>query len=217
MKNKTSVNLQQVYFFDLPLSDVYGIACAAMRLIYHGSAEGAFGMDTKEAIDLEHVDALQIALKHRTVDPLSEIYDYDLVYYRKEIANRLWSSKFRKGCPTLRRLTRRVQFSDKATIKPNRLRHFYIKSNRPVHVAKYGNDVPTDHCVPEDYIQSFGEQFEGYLMRSKMGFPLVTSLFDAQGLNLADRREVSKLQASSKHSPHVLVYSDRIAQRQKAG
>jgi len=199
-------DLQTTFFFDLPLSDVYGAGCAALRLIYHGCERGAFSTQTKEAFDLAHVQAFQISLKHRTVEPLSDEYHYSMVYYRKELGVNLWNNRFRKGCSTLRALTRRVKFSHKRSLKPNRLRHFYIKSNRPVYIALYNGDVPTDHYVPQPYIDEFGRIFEGFLMRSKRGYPLVSSLFAAQGLALTERRDMS---ATSSTAPHVLAFTDR--------
>lgn len=204
MKPSKTTNLQKVFFFDLPLSDVYGIGCAALRLIYHGSEEGVFGSTIKEAFDLDSIEAFQISLRHRIVEPLSKQYDYNLVYYRKELARTLWDSGLRRGCPTLRKLTRRVTYSDKRSLEPNRLRRFYIKSNRPIHVAKYSKEVPTDHYVPMEYIQEFGERFEGYLMRSKRGFPLVSRLFEAQGLSMAERRDIAM---ATETTPHVLAFT----------
>jgi len=202
MKNQ---ELQTTFFFDLPLSDVYGAGCAALRLIYHGCERGAFSKQTKEAFDLAHVQAFQISIKHRTVEPLSDEYQYSMVYYRKELGVNLWSNRFRKGCSTLRELTRRVKFSHKPSLKPNRLRHFYIKSNRPVHIALYNGEVPTDHYVPQSYIDEFGRIFEGFLMRSKRGYPLVSRLFAAQGLALTERRDMS---STSSSAPHVLAFTD---------
>lgn len=163
----------------------------------------------KDSIILDHVQAFQISLKHRTVDPLSEDYQYYLVYYRKDLGVNLWSNRFRKGCPTLRRLTRRVKLGSKPSIVPKRVRQFYIKSNRPVHIAQYHRRVPTDDNVPREYVQDFGDHFEGFLMRCKQGFPLVTSLFEAQGLSLSDRRDVHN---SSAVAPQVRVYSADVAE-----
>ena len=115
-----SQDLQTTFFFDLPLSDVYGAGCAALRLIYHGCEKGAFSSHTKKAFDLSHVQAFQISLNHRTVEPLSDQYEYSMVYYRKELGLNLWNNRLRKGCPTLRALTRRVKFSGKRSIKPIR-------------------------------------------------------------------------------------------------
>lgn len=207
MENHT---LQKIFFFDMPLSDVYGVGCAALRLIYHGCEEGAFSRSNKKVIDLDHVTAFQLVLKHRTVTPLSDKYDYNLVYYRKDFAANLWSGVFRRGCPTLRKITRRVKLGSKQDLKPNRLRSLYIKSNRPVHVARYESGVPIDHYVPLEYVEEFDQRFDGFLMRSKKGFPLVTSLFNAQGLALSARRDMTQ---SSKESPHVLMYSECEKQR----
>jgi len=199
-------NLQQFFFFDLPLSDVYGVGCLALRLLYYGCEEGAFGRNCKNPVDLEGVQAFQISLKHRTVYPLSDDYEYHLVYYRKELGLNLWSGKQRKGHPKLRKLTRRVKLSLRPTLEPNRLRQFYIKSNRPVHVAQYGSKVPTDHSVPDEYIEKFGELFEGFLVRTKKGYSLGESLFEAQGLAFDERRDVLY---ASETAPHVLIFSEQ--------
>lgn len=203
MKTLDKSELQSTYFFDLPLSDVYGIGCAALRLIYHGDEHGAFASKTKEALDLDVVQAFQITLKHRTVTPLSDQFAYYLVYYQKDLGISLWNHALRKGCPTLRKMTRRVGLTNKASLKPNRIRQLYIKENRPVHIARFDCEVPTDHYVPQPYIDDFADRFDGFLMRSKRAYPLVTSLFDAQGLSLAERRDVS---IASPQAPHVLAY-----------
>lgn len=200
-------DLQSTFFFDLPLSDVYGVGCTALRLIYHGSERGVFGNNTKEAFDLSHVQAFQISLKHLTVEPLSDQYEYHMVYYRKELGMNLWNNRFRKGCPILRALTRRVKFSDKRSLEPNRLMNLYIKSDRPVHIAQYNGRVPTDDYVPKPYIVEFGHLFEGFLMRSKRDYQLVTNLFAAQGLALTERRDMS---ATPRRGPHVLAFTDMV-------
>jgi len=191
------------FFFDLPLADVYSSACTALRLIYHGSEEGVLTRNNKKTIDLGAVKAFQITLKHRSVTALSDRYDYSLIYYPRVFGEGFWTAKFRQGCPTLRKITRRVKFTGKPSLKPKRVRFFYIKSNRPVHVAKYGGAVPADNYVPLDYLEKFDERFSGFLMRSPKNFPLLANLFSAQGLAVGDLRKVS---SGSKDSPEVRAY-----------
>ncbi|MFK5922574.1 MAG: hypothetical protein QM496_10375 [Verrucomicrobiota bacterium] len=206
-----SPDLRNSFFFDLALSDVYGSGCSALRLIYHGSEQGAFAKKSdkaKQPIALEDVKAFQIGLNHRTVSPLSDDYDYNLVYYRKEFAEAFWDGKIRKGCPTLRKITRRVKFSQKQSLKPKRLKLFYIKSNRPVHVARYSDKVPTDNYVPAPYLAEFGRSFGGFLMRCPKGYALVSNLFAAQGLAVSDQRQLSE---GADGRPRVRAYAAHVA------
>jgi len=173
MNNQSLSHWQNLFFFDLSLADVYGIGCAALSLIYYGSRRGVFHLTDKESVDLDCVDAIQISLIPRTVAPLSDRYDYNLVYFRKDLGIKFWDSKRRRSFPQMKKLIRRVVCSDVASVEPNRLRQLYIRSNRPVHVAQYSHVIPTDDYVPVSYVEKLKRCFEGYLIRSPKGYPLV--------------------------------------------
>lgn len=196
----TDRDLQRLFFFDLPLSDVYGVGCAAMDLIYYGSVKGVFGATKKNSVELGDVDAFLIPLKHRTQEPLSDEFDYDLIYYRREIGRHLWNHQMlsKSGGGKVKWI-RRVGFSSQPSLQPSRLRRFFIKSNRPLHVKRCRHFVPSDDCIPADYIDAFNEQFAGYLVRSVRGAGSVEKLMDDQGLTMTARRNASVVSMADIH------------------
>jgi len=199
----STYGLNDTFFFDLPLSDIYGSGCAALNLIYYGSRRGIFGPQTKEMVDLHHVDAFEITLSPRTIPSLSDEHSYHLVYYRKHLSVDIWDPPHRKNHPTLNELTRRVELNTEQSTEPHRLRHFYIKSHRPLYVAQY-DVIPNDDSVPIEYINHFDRLFEGYLIRSSKDYALESHLFNLQGLHLTEQRNGLSLSSTS---PRVLIYS----------
>ena len=195
--------LTDTYFFDLPLSDIYGSGCAALNLIYYGFRRGIFGPQTKEMVDLRHVDAFEITLSPRSMPSLSREYAYHLVYFRKHLAVDIWDPSHRNSHPTLKELTRRVELNPEQSTEPHRLRHFYIKSHRPLYIAQY-DIIPNDDSVPIEYINDFDRLFEGYLIRSPKYYSLESHLFNLQELHLTEQRNGLSL---SRTSPRVLIYS----------
>jgi hypothetical protein len=195
--------LADTYFFDLPLSDIYGSGCSALNLIYYGSRRGIFGPQTKEMVDLHHVDAFEITLSPRSMPLLSHEYAYHLVYFRKHLSVDIWDPLHRKNHPILKELTRRVELNAEQSTEPHRLRNFYIKSHRPLYVAKY-DVMPNDNSVPLEYINDFDRLFEGYLIRSPKDYELQSHLFCLQNLHLTEQRNGLSLSSTS---PRVLVYS----------
>jgi hypothetical protein len=199
-------NGQKMFFFDLSLSDVYGIGCAALSLIYYGSRRGAFHQIGKKPVDLDSVDAIRISLNPRIERPLSDRYQYHLIYYRNNLAQELWNHT---GCgkdPEVKHLTRRVRFVSEPSLEPHRLRHFYIKSNRPLHLARYGHVVPTDDYVPRSYVHKLSQEFMGFLMRSPREYSLSTSFFAKLGLGLVEKRNPCLL---TSNAPHIWTYVRR--------
>ena len=203
MKSPQLLSNLNTFFFDLSLADVYGAGCAALSLIYYGSRRGVFCSTDKQAVDLDKVDAIQISLAHRTTEPLSSLYDYHLVYFRKHKEFSFWNARHRKRFPKLKKLIRRVVCGDEQGLNPQRLKRWYIKSRRPVHVAQYGDLVAIDDYVPEFYTEKLSRCFEGYLMRTHEGYPLDYYMFDKLGLNLVESR--SSCVASSV-APSIGIY-----------
>ena len=160
----------------------------------------------KDAVDLDKVDAIRISLPPRTLTPLSSLHDYHLVYFKKGFGDMFWDAKKRKEFPKMKKLIRRVACSVERGLEPRRLRRFYIKSQRTVHVAQYGHVVPTDDYVPLDYIEKLRNSFEGYLIRSPEGYPLDYYLFDEQELDLVESRRSGIV---SSMTPHIWTYSKK--------
>ena len=196
--------LQKTYFFDLPLSDIYGVGCAALSLIYFGTRRGAFGNREKGTISLDDTMAFRMVLKHRTVERLSNDYSYSLVYYRAEIAEIFWSRSRRYWSRKMKKMMRHVNLQEERSIKPNRIRKLSIPSNRPVHVARIEHLFPADDYVPVSYIKEFSQRYLGFLIRYPKGFPIDDVLFNPLGLFLIERRCAL---ASRVHNQCVMAYS----------
>lgn len=195
---------QHTYFFDFPVADIYGIGGAALNLIYYGQRRGVFGSEVKDSVDLGRVDAFSITLAPRSEALLSNDFEYKLIYLRANLAAVLWENSQRKKHPEIKNITRRVEFNEEPGLEPHRLRHWYISCNRPIYVARYGQGIPTDDCVPLDYVNAFDNQFEGFLFRCAKDFLLEKEICGALGLGLVDRRDGAMI---SSLAPHVLIYS----------
>ena len=197
-------NLHNRFFFEIPLSDVYGVGCSALSLIYYGSRRGVFCASRARPMDLNQVDAFRITVEPRSVSLEDQDREYSLVYYKNKLAEDLWDSWHRRCQSELRRVTRRVRVTDDPTLHPVRLRHLYIPSHHPVYVAKYGHVVGEDYYVPDDYVKKFRCDFEGFLMSSPKGRSLEDELFSVQHLELCGRRDGH---VKTVTTPHVTAYS----------
>ena len=179
------------YFFDLPVSDISGSVCNALRMMCHGCLGGVFGQSMHERVDLTKIKAIKIRVSHKSTKPLSDQYEYHLVFYRKCIAASIWDPACRKRQADLRALTRRVSLNaEKSLLSRRLLDNLFIRSERPIYFTKYEEIVPPDHYVPLAYHQQLFREFEPYLMRTAPGYPLVRTLVQAQGLDLAERKLV---------------------------
>lgn len=192
------------YFFDFPVSDIARNVCDALRILYHGSLDGAFGPKMNEQVDLERLHVIKIPVIHQSMKPISDLYDYNLVFYDKPISGSLWDLEDREKQAELRALTRRVSFNaEKSHLARRILDNLFIKQdNHPVYFARYEEMIPRDNCVPPSYHAQLRERFDAYIMRSNRDFPLVRSLCRAQGLDLA-KRQFARESRSSSHRPIV--------------
>ncbi|HEY8961396.1 MAG TPA: hypothetical protein VIM57_04260 [Luteolibacter sp.] len=182
-----------LYFFDLPISDISSSVCNALRVMYHGCLDGAFGKQVNERIDLDGIKAVKIRVLHKSSKPLSEAYEYNLVFYRKCIAQSIWDPECRIRQAELKALTRRVSLNVKKSLLAKRIiDHLLIRAEREIYFARYTAVVSPDHYVPEAYHRKLFAEFEPYIMRTRPNYPLVRSLFKAQGLDLAERRLASR-------------------------
>lgn len=195
------------YFFDLPFSDIASNVCDALRILYYGSLEGAFGQKMNDWVDLEQIDVIKIPVIHRFLKPIPDEYVYDLVFYDKSISDSLWNLEERQKQAELRSLTRRVSFNKKKSHLARRiLDNLFIKpGNHPIYFTKYEGLIHPDNYVPLSYHAQLGKKFDAYIMRSNRDFPLVRSLCRAQGLHLAKRRYASE-SPSSIHRP-IITYT----------
>lgn len=184
------------FFFDYPLADVNGIACAAMRLIYHNSAQGSFSggkahSDSHTALDLDTKEAFKISLEHLSSDPLSEDFEYNLIYLNQDMSEHIWEGAKRGESKDLQKLTRRVQLGEFASLEAKRYKTpFWVRFQRPIYIALCDEFLHNDHYVPQAYYEKFHNKFHAFLMRTEVGYPLVRTIFDAYGLKMSERREV---------------------------
>lgn len=186
------------YFFDLPVSDISRSVCDALRILYHGSLDGIFGLKMNERVDLDQIHAIKIPVCHHSTKPLSDLYEYNLVLYDQSIADPLWNFEDREKQAELRALTRRVSFNtEKSNLARRILDNLFIKSDHPVYFARYEVVTPNDNYVPLHYHRQLSEGFEAYIMRTCRDFPLVRSLCRAQGLHLAKRKFAREMSSSS--------------------
>lgn len=192
------------YFFDLPMGDIYSSACAAYRLLYFGSEQGFFGSGRVDAVNLDSTAAIRIKLGHRTAQPLSDLYDYSLVYYRNDLGQKLWSPRYRDKYTDLVSMTRRVKLNRAPSLKAKHFNLFALPGRRPVHVARFDVTLPQDNYVPLEYVTKLNSNFTGFLMRSERDFPLVRSLFESMNLELESRRDVT---FPSPQSPNLVIYT----------
>lgn len=182
-----------LYFFDLPISDISSSVCNALRVMYHGCLDGAFGKQVNDRIHLDEIRAIKIRVLHKSSKPLSEAYEYNLVFYRKCIAQSIWDPACREKQAELKALTRRVSLNVKKSLLAKRLMdHLMIRAERDIYFARYTDVVSPDHYVPETYHRKLFHEFEPYIMRTRPNYPLVRSLFQTQGLDLAERRLASR-------------------------
>ena len=185
------------YFFELLVSDVPRVVLHGLNVLYHGSSDGAFGLGSGKA-DLSQIQAIKINISHTSCPFLSSDYEYNVVFYSRELADLIWNSSSRKKKSELRALTRRVSLSSQKSLLARRIiDNLFIQSRRPIYFAKFEERIQPDYNVPLAYHQQLFSQFEGYLMRCPCDFPLVRSLFQAQGLDLVERRLASQHTATS--------------------
>lgn len=204
--------INKQYFFDYPLADAHSIAFTALKFIYHGSEKGAFGYGaTRTAgkrIDLDEVEAFWINLQHLSSPPLSDDFEYSLVFVSKKLSDHLWLGEKRTLSPDLKKLTRRVVLADQPSLTAKRYKTpFWVKFSRPVYLAKFEDNILNDHYIPHDYYKQFHRKYQGFLMRSENDYPLVRNLFEAYGLELTDRRE---MESTTPDALQVLAYSTRV-------
>ena len=184
------------FFFDYPLIDAHAIACSALRLICHGSIHGVFGSygstTTKDqALDLEKIDAFKISLARLSNDALTDQFEYSLVYVTKELSEHLWDGEKRALAPDVKSITRRVHLNETASIEAKRDKTpFWVRSLRPIYLAKYDIENLSDHYIPDAYNHQFHEKYQGFLMRSEVNYPVVRNIFEAYDLEMTNRRKV---------------------------
>lgn len=185
----------KLYFFDYPLVDAKAIANSALRLLYFGSTHGAFGRNaissTPETRNLANFEAFKITLEHLSNDPLSEDYEYNLIYLAQPIAKDLWHSSLRAQHTEIRKLTRRVQLNSRQSLNAKRYKTpFWVKFTRPIYMSIFEANMGDDNYVPPSFAQQFNSKYVGFLMRTKKNYPLVRTVFNAYDLTMGTRQEV---------------------------
>lgn len=185
----------QLYFFDFPIVDANAIANSALRFLFHGSPHGAFGNQSNLPIPetryLENFDAFKVNLEHLSNDPLSDEFEYNLIFLSKRLAEDLWIGKKRSNNPELTKLTRRVQLGSEASLNAKRYKTpFWVRFRRPIYLSIFDSLIGDDNYVPTAFRQQFMNKFTGFLVRTEKGFPVVRTIFDAYGLAMTNRQEV---------------------------
>lgn len=193
-----------LYFFDFPLKDIYCEACTGLKLIYYGHAAGFFGNKKAQPVDLKNTAALRIKITHQSVAPLSDQYDYSIVYYRNDISKQIWHQKHRDNQPSLKEISRKVHLTSKPTLKPHLVNLAILPKEKPIYLAEYNSIIPEDNYVPEKYVDQLHDNFQGYIMRNRRDERLVTSTLEAIGLSIDTKREISH---PSPNSPDLIIFT----------
>lgn len=185
------------YFFDLALSDINAIACSASRLLFHGSTHGAFGSfghrKPEASVDLSAVDAISVKLEHLSNFPLSDEFDYKILYLRRHCYDSLWKGSYRTKVKGLKDLACIARLSPKAALTPKTQRVFLVSvSNRPVAIAPYDYDISCCHYLPDEYCATLKHEFKAILVRTKKANTAKFNLLlSAHGLKTTSVREAT--------------------------
>ena len=182
---------QPRYFCDLLMADIKAISCSAARFIYHGSTHGPFGkLDSHvQSVDMNKIDVFRVSLEHLSTDPLSNAYDYYLVYVSKSFYEKIWHGCRAKDIPGLKHISDEVRLSDTAKLSSH-LPLFWRKKESSITLSEFQDEIAMDNYVPNDYCHAFRQKFSGILMRTKNDCNLLSLLLEAHGLKLVDNREV---------------------------
>ncbi len=174
------------------MADVNAISCSAARFLYHGSTHGPFGkLDSHlQSIDMEELDAFRVSLEHLSTNPLSDTYDYHLVYVARSAYQKIWHGCKKQKIPGMKHISDEIKLSD--TVKStSHTPLFWSKKEASITLSEYRNEIAMDHYIPDDYRHAFQQKFSGILMRTKSDCRLLWLLLEAHGLKVVDHREVS--------------------------
>lgn len=183
------------YFFDLAMADVNAISSSASRLLYHGSTHGAFGSYGFKAptnsVDLHSIGAFSVSLEHLSNFPLSEEYDYQILYLSERIYSNLWNGCKKRNIPALKSLAYQARFATEAQLKPKTQRVFFSgQQSRTIAITPYDEGFNIGHHVPNEYSAAAKEIFKGFLLRSKKECTQLYALLESHGLKIVEQRNV---------------------------
>ena len=179
------------YFCDLLMADINAISCSAARFLYHGSTHGPFGKGGQQlqSVDMKDIDAFRVSLEHLSTDPLSDAYDYHLVYVAKSAYKQIWHGCKKHKIPGMKHISDEIRLSDTAKLTSH-IPLFWSKKESSITLSEYRDDIAMDHYIPDAYRYAFQQKFSGILMRTKNDCRLLWLLLEAHGLKVVDHREV---------------------------
>ena len=177
------------------MADINAISSSANRLIYHGSAHGPFGgygfKSPVSCLDLDSISVLKVSLEHLSNFPLSDDYDYQIIYLDKQVYEALWNGSKKNKIPGLKNLTNQACLHSQANLKPKTQKIFLsAQKNRSISVTPYEQEQCLSCYIPEDYYADFKEKFKGLLVRTKKECSQLCRLLEAHGLKIIEQREV---------------------------
>lgn len=187
-------NQSHHYFCDLAVVDINAFACAAQRLLCHGSIHGAFGKGGSaklKPIDLSTLDVFTVSLEHLSTVPLSEEYDYHLLYVGAEMYKKVWSGSQPSEAPALSKVCVLRSFS-LAARAPIPKRSLFERKSREFVATEYPMEHGVDHYVSDTYRLNLLANYRAYVVRT-----------DKQTANLGQL-----LCDHSMHIKHDLVVND---------
>ncbi|MFC4995275.1 hypothetical protein [Rubritalea tangerina] len=184
------------YFFDYSTLDACSTLSSAVKLLYHGSSHGAFGVQSEARartfpLDIERISAIKVSLKHLSSSALAEGHEYNLLLVDDVLADALWENKVRNHLPALKEITRRVKLGGAASLKAKRYKEpIWVRFQKPIYIVQYTPFLVQDMSIPQAYRDLLKEKFRGFLVRTAPQYPAVTQIVEASGFELLARREI---------------------------
>ena len=154
------------YFCDLALADINAFACAAQRLLCFGSIHGAFGSTGgHKPIDLSTLDVFTVSLEHLSSDPLSDEYDYHLLYVSAGMYKKVWSGAQASEAPALSKVCVQRSFARDARA-PIPKRSLLERKSREFVAAEYAIENGIDHYIPDAHRVKLLSHYKAFVVRT---------------------------------------------------
>jgi hypothetical protein len=183
------------YFCDLAVADINAFACAAQRLLCHGSIHGAFGkggVARLAPISLSSVDVFTVSLEHLSSDPLSDEYDYHLVYIGASMYKKVWSGAQASEAPALSKVCVQRALADNARA-PIPKRSLLERKSREFVACEYPVEWGVDHYIQDAHRVVLLSNFKAFVVRTDRKTANLGQLLCDHSMRVAQERVVNDL------------------------
>lgn len=156
------------FFCDLAVADINAFACATQRLLCHGSIHGAFGKGTiakQRHIELSSLDVFTVSLEHLSTEPLSDEYDYHLLYVSAGMYKKVWSGTQVSEAPCLSKVCVQRAFANEART-PIPKRSLLERRSREFVATEYPIEWGVDHYIADSYRAQLLSHYKAYVVRT---------------------------------------------------